>query len=1003
MTGQREPGTPSQTVGPDMSRLPTFKPLVVSTYNVRTLHQKGKPHQLFTGCNDAGVDIVGIQEHRLITSSPTDELWSDDKNWVLIYSSATDQRHGGVGLVISKHIYKCLQSINSVSQRILTATFHGNPQLTVTVIYAPTESSSAADKDDFYDSLKDHLEKVKKHDKHLVIGDFNSRIGQDSHISHPMVIGPHCFYDETNDNGERLVNLCQEYKLRPAQTRFPQPRNRLWTWMHPGGSTHQLDHILISSKWVNSLRNCRAYNTVELDSDHRILSILLTTSLRTSKGKPCKRPKFDWKKLKDADTKHEFQIELSNRFKELRCDDTSTPITERYDQFEKAVADVAEKVVGKRKPCGMPSWVSDKTLMLREERDKAKKKYLLLRTRKSREAWRKLNTSLNESYRADELASIQQQMEDLQKADQKGDYNTTWKIINAISGQNNRPNPKVKKRDGSAPSSDNELLAEWREYFADLLNNDSGQLTPLLPPPADQDLPICVEPPTLEEVQEAIRAMKNNKAPGLDSAVTAEALQGGGDVMADIIHAFCVEVFTTHTPPEQWITNVIVPLPKKGDLSLMTNYRGISLMSIAAKVYNKILLMRIRDHVDPILRKNQAGFRPGRSCSQQIHILRRIIEAFGSYQLPLIITFIDFKKAFDSINRSVMFSILRHYGIPEVIVNAISVLYNNSKSAVMVDGNLSDPFEVTTGVLQGDVLAPFLFIMLIDYLMKRATEDTESGIVTHPRQSRRHPAKFLNDLDFADDIALLESSIPNAQVQLTRTAAAAEHLGLIISVPKTEYMTVNCNPQPSLEVYGQQISHVSDFKYLGSMMASSISDLNRRKALAWAAFWKLEKIWRNSSISLATKIRLFNTTCVTVLLYGCESWVLSVNMENKINAFATSCYRIMLNIKRLDCVSNARIHVMTNTQPLINTVRQRQLRFLGHILRMPDDEPCRRYALFVPTHGRRRPGRQRTSYISYIQKLLGDTENDLHADAIALLASDRCSWRKFVVACSAAE
>ena len=66
MMGQQEPGTPSQTVGPDMSRLPTFKPLVVSTYNVRTLHQKGKPHQLFMGYNDAGVDIVGdnIIPHR---------------------------------------------------------------------------------------------------------------------------------------------------------------------------------------------------------------------------------------------------------------------------------------------------------------------------------------------------------------------------------------------------------------------------------------------------------------------------------------------------------------------------------------------------------------------------------------------------------------------------------------------------------------------------------------------------------------------------------------------------------------------------------------------------------------------------------------------------------------------------------------------------------------------------------------------------------------------------
>ena len=179
-------------------------------------------------------------------------------------------------------------------------------------------------------------------------------------------------------------------------------------------------------------------------------------------------------------------------------------------------------------------------------------------------------------------------------------------------------------------------------------------------------------------------------------------------------------------------------------------------------------------------------------------------------------------------------------------------------------------------------------------------------------------------------------------------------------------MTINCNPQPPLDIYEQPISHVSNLRYLGSMMASSISDITKRKALAWTAFWKLEKIWRSTSISIDTKIRLFNTTCVTVLLYRYDSWILSVNMVNKINAFATSCYRIMMGIKRLDHVRNTQIHEMTNTQPLINTVRQRQLRFLGHILRMPEDEPCRRYALCVPTHGRRRPGRQRTSYISYV-------------------------------------
>ena len=74
--------------------------------------------------------------------------------------------------------------------------------------------------------------------------------------------------------------------------------------------------------------------------------------------------------------------------------------------------------------------------------------------------------------------------------------------------------------------------------------------------------------------------MKTNKAAGLDAGITAEALQNGGEAMIDIVHGFCAEVYSTLKPPDQWITSVIVPLPKKGDMSLMTNYRGISLLSI---------------------------------------------------------------------------------------------------------------------------------------------------------------------------------------------------------------------------------------------------------------------------------------------------------------------------------------------------------------------------------------------------------------------------------------
>ena len=134
MTDQRELGTSSRTVGPDYCRLSAFKPLVISTYNVRTLFQQGKTHQLFMGCADTGVDIIGLQEHRLITTNPIEDLWSDDGNWVIVYSSATQGRQGGVGLLISKHIYRCLQRVDAVTERIIPATFHANPRLSITVV-----------------------------------------------------------------------------------------------------------------------------------------------------------------------------------------------------------------------------------------------------------------------------------------------------------------------------------------------------------------------------------------------------------------------------------------------------------------------------------------------------------------------------------------------------------------------------------------------------------------------------------------------------------------------------------------------------------------------------------------------------------------------------------------------------------------------------------------------------------------------------------------------------
>ena len=123
--------------------------------------------------------------------------------------------------------------------------------------------------------------------------------------------------------------------------------------------------------------------------------------------------------------------------------------------------------------------------------------------------------------------------------------------------------------------------------------------------------------------------------------------------------------------------------------------------------------------------------------------------------------------------------------------------------------------------------------------------------------------------------------------------------------------------------------------------------------------------------------------------YSSESWVLSLDIKSKINAIAASCYRIMLGMKLQDCISIIAIHSMTNTEPLVYYVRKRQLGFLGHILRLLEEDPARRYAFYVPPDGKRKPGRPRTSYTTYIQRVLVYHDVDISADEIAALSC----WR----------
>ena len=168
---------------------------------------------------------------------------------------------------------------------------------------------------------------------------------------------------------------------------------------------------------------------------------------------------------------------------------------------------------------------------------------------------------------------------------------------------------------------------------------------------------------------------------------------------------------------------MLITIPKKGNLSECKNWRAIMLLSVPSKILCRIILDRIQETVDKKLRKKQAGFRKDKSCTD--HMVHSGL-SLNNGRAP--INFVDFEKAFDSIDRTVLWKLLRHYGLPTKFVTLIKNMYEGFTGHVIFNGQVSEGFQIGTGVRQGCLLSPLLFLIAIDWTMKRSTEHHRTGI-----------------------------------------------------------------------------------------------------------------------------------------------------------------------------------------------------------------------------------------------------------------------------------
>ena len=170
---------------------------------------------------------------------------------------------------------------------------------------------------------------------------------------------------------------------------------------------------------------------------------------------------------------------------------------------------------------------------------------------------------------------------------------------------------------------------------------------------SESEANIDIDAPTKAEIYAALREIKNGTTGRVDR-LTVEILKADLETSVDVLHYYLHKVREQEQIPEDWHRGLIVKLPKKGDLTKCSNWEGITLMVVAAKVLGRMIITQIRDGIDNKLHQEQAGFRKGRGTTEQIFILRNIIEQCNEWNSNLYVCFVDFEKAFDSVDRSVL-------------------------------------------------------------------------------------------------------------------------------------------------------------------------------------------------------------------------------------------------------------------------------------------------------------------------------------------------------------
>jgi hypothetical protein len=350
-----------------------------------------------------------------------------------------------------------------------------------------------------------------------------------------------------------------------------------------------------------------------------------------------------------------------------------------------------------------------------------------------------------------------------------------------------------------------------------------------------------------------------------------------------------------------------VPFHKKGPVDDCNNYRGICLLSNVTKLLNKMILNRVRNALDRHLLPGQNAYREERSCQQHMTTAAELMHiASCCSNCPLVSLFVDFSKAFDSIDRRQLRTLMEHWCCPKQLLNVIFAVLDGQKLAVRYGGERDDAseFTPTAGVLQGDTLAPYLFLLPMDLIFRSLSLQHGamiSEITGNPGTKSRPGTRVvsrLHYLGYADDVILFSNTPEGAQALLHELEDTAALFGLLINTGKgkTEVLYSGAVTKGTiLTKNGRVVPECTQYKYLGTLLGVPWKqDFSRRKQLAWTLLRRYARTWTASPCTTRSKLHLFHALVVPTLTYGVATYPWTQAVRDALNGTYNTMLRYAL-------------------------------------------------------------------------------------------------------------